>query len=285
VCQYVCDRNDYAIVLEVEGVRPHDHELMARDFETIHSLREERSMPVFHAVIDFHRDEHPDDPRMVKIARDYLRQIGLVETQYAVVKHLDTAHDHLHIVANRIGYDGNLIQLYPELLRNKDVVRDLVREYGLIPAGKKDLRQTNFDALDNSETRKYAIFRSIQQCLPGCRDLDELEQRLFAQGVETRYRVDQQTGQRIGISFRYQEESFKGSDIDRDYSFQRLATALGQRQQLSQWESEKLVLGKAQDRDEQLARELAQRREEELRQRQVRRHTQAHSQGHKLGLY
>src|SRR5579872_7275318 len=35
------------------------------------------------------------------------------------------------------------------LNRNRDVVQKLVKDYELIPAGKKNLRQTNFDALDN----------------------------------------------------------------------------------------------------------------------------------------
>jgi hypothetical protein len=246
-CQYVCQDLTRAQVLYQEGVRGHDYRLMARDFEMIHELRAERSKPVFHGILSFHRDEHLDDARMVEIAGKYLTEIGMTDTQYAIIKHLDTAQRHLHLIANRIDFSGHPIDNFPEVLRSNDAVEKLVKEYNLIPMGRKNLRQTNFDALDGSETRKYAIYRSITECLPGCRDLEELEQRLLRLGIDTRYRTDQQTGQKIGISFRYQKEAFKGKDIDRDCSLQQLQNKLQQRQELTQWESEKLALKAAQE--------------------------------------
>ncbi len=266
VCRYVCQRQKTSEVLLAEGVREHDYRLMARDFETIHSLRELRSKPVFHGMIDFHPDEKPDDRKMVQIAREYLQEMGLVNTQYAVVKHTDTSHDHLHIVANRIDYEGELIQLYPEILRNKDVVEKLVQEHGLIPAVKKDLRHTNFDGLDASETRKYAIYRNLKECLPGCHDLQELEQRLLRQGIDTHFRLDSQTGEKIGISFRYQGEAFKGSNIDRDLSLKNIQSTLIQQQQITQWDNTKLVQRQQMIEQERRAKEEQAQQEQKLEQ-------------------
>jgi hypothetical protein len=251
---------------------------MARDFEMIYQLHPGRTHPVFHLVLDFHPDERWDDARMVEIAQKFLPEIRMINTQYAIIKHTDTSHTHMHIIANRIDYNGNYIQTYPEILNSNDAVRKLVREYNLIPAGSKNLRQTNFDALDNSETRKYAIYRSIKECLPGCRGLEELEQRLLLLGIDTQYRMDKNGGQRIGISFRYQNEAFKGSNIDRELSLGRLEQTLGQRQELTQWEAEKLTLRATQVQQEQLSQakeameqQQRQKQEQELRQQQKQR--------------
>jgi hypothetical protein len=215
---------------------------------------------------------------MVEIAQKYMMAIQMINTQYAIVKHLDTSHTHMHIIANRIDYNGNYIQTYPEILNSNDAVRKLVREYDLIPAGSKNLRQTNFDALDNSETRKYAIYRSIKECLPGCRGFEELEQRLLLLGIGTQYRMDKDGGQKIGISFRYQNEAFKGSNIDRELSLGQLERTLGQRQELTQWEGEKLALRAMQVQQEQLsqvkeAMEQQQRQRQESDQQETRRQT------------
>jgi hypothetical protein len=260
------------MVLDAEGVRGHDYRLMANDFETIHSQRLSRSKPVFHAVMDFHRDERVDDTKMIEIAQKYLKEMGLINTQYAVVKHLDTDHNHMHLVANRVDYEGQHLCIYPEILNSNDIVKKLVVEYDLIPAGKKDLRQTNLDALDNSETRKYAIYRSVRECLPGCRDLDELERRLLRQDIDVRYRTNPETGEKMGISFRYQNEAFKGSDIDADFSLRKIQQKLDQQHQLTQWTNEKLVLRKELDRQEQQEKvklEQQQLKEQELKQQEV----------------
>jgi len=276
--RYLLQDQTRAETLYQEGVRGHDYRLMARDFEMIHQLHPGRTHPVFHSVLDFHPNEHVDDTKMVEIAQKYLVAIRMADTQYAIVKHLDTSHTHIHIIANRIDYNGNYIQTYPEILNSNDAVRKLVKEYGLIPAGSKDLRQTNFDALDNSETRKYAIYRSIKECLPGCRGLEELEQRLLLLGIDTRYRMDRETGQRLGISFRYQNEAFKGSNIDAACSLQALRQTLSLKQDLTQWENEKLTIRAAQVQQEQLsqAREAMeqhqrQKQEQELQQQQKQR--------------
>jgi Relaxase/Mobilisation nuclease domain len=274
--RYLLQDQTRAETLYQEGVRGHDYRLMAQDFEMIYQLHPGRTHPVFHSVLDFHPNERLDDARMIEIAQKYLAAIRMINTQYAIIKHLDTSHTHMHIIANRIDYNGNYIQTYPEILNSNDAVRQLVREYDLIPAGSKNLRQTNFDALDNSETRKYAIYRGIKECLPGCRGLEELEQKLLLLGIDTQYRMDKETGQRLGISFRYQNEAFKGSNIDRELSLGRLERTLGQRQELSQWEEEKLALRATQVQQERVLQEkeameqrlLQQRQEEELRLRE-----------------
>ena len=276
--RYLFQDQTRAEVLYQEGVRGHDYRLMALDFEMIHQLHPGRTHPVFHSVLDFHPDEKLDDAKMVEIAQKYLAAIRMVNTQYAIIKHLDTSHIHMHIIANRIDYNGNYIRTYPEILNSNDAVRKLVRDYDLIPAGSKNLRQTNFDALDNSETRKYAIYRSIKECLPGCHGLAELEQKLLLLGIDTQYRMDKKTGQRVGVSFRYQNEAFKGSNIDPDCSLQALQHTLALKQDLTQWEAEKLTLRATQVQQEQLSQakeameqQQRQKREQELQQQQRQR--------------
>ncbi|GGA89163.1 relaxase/mobilization nuclease domain-containing protein [Puia dinghuensis] len=285
VCQYLCQDEERSEVLQVEGVRGHHYALMAMDFEAIHALRPGRSRPVFHGVLDFHPEEKVDNERMVEIARKYLEELKLVNTQYAFVKHIDRRHEHLHIVANRLDYDGNPIETFPIKLNSKDAVEKLVAEYGLLEAGKKNLRQTNWDALDQSETRLYIVYSRIKECLPGCQSLEELEQRLLQQGVDTRYRIDEETGRKIGISFRYQQEAFKGSRVDEDFSLPRLEETIAQQQRLALWQHEKLALRDKQAAEKQLAQEKAKREELAQRERQQKELAQKEKQREELGLH
>jgi len=307
VCRYVCQDPGRSLVLDQEGVRGHDPLRMAQDFEIIRGLRPGREKSVFHGVLDFHPDEKIDDIKMVEIARKYLEQIGRTDTQFAIVKHFDKRHPHVHIIANRVHYDGEYVTGFPERLKSKDAADSLVREYQLMPVREeKNLRQTNLEALDRSETRLYTIYRSIKECLPGCQSLEELEARLLKRGIDTQYRYNEQTGERKGISFRYEKEAFKGSRVDRAFSFGRLEKTLVQQQELVLWEKQKQAqLEKeklAQLEKEKLARQEEQRKaqrqqpqkglrregeqEQDLRQRKGNdhRHSHGHDQGYELGF-
>lgn len=275
-CHYVAEDLTRAQVIWQEGVRGHDYRLAARDFEMIASLHDTISKPVFHAVLTFHRDEKLDTDQKVGLALKYLDGVGMVNTQRLIAEHFDARHQHLHLVANRISFDGEPIHNFPEVLRSRDTVERLVREHGLVPVAAKDMRQTNYDALDASDTRKYVVYRTVKECLPGCRNMEELEQRLLQSGIEMRYRADPATGRRVGISFFYQNEAFSGSKIDRELSLGRLERTLGQRQELTQWEEQKLQLRKTQVLEEEKA--LKERQALEMEQRQERKLKQEETQ-------
>ncbi len=67
--------------------------------------------PVYHISLNFAIEDSArlTDHLMAEIAREYMRRMGIVNTQYIVCRHTDTAHPHLHIVANRFYNNGNTI--------------------------------------------------------------------------------------------------------------------------------------------------------------------------------
>ncbi len=135
-CRYICNKPG-AEVLLTEGVRDYDFKLMADDFETQHQHRPSKSKACFHSILSFHPDEKPSDETMMEIAKKYLTQLGIANTQYAISKHTDKAHLHLHIVANMVNNQGEAISDSWIGLRGKKVAQRLTEEYKLIPALKK----------------------------------------------------------------------------------------------------------------------------------------------------
>jgi hypothetical protein len=90
--------------------------------------------------------------------------------------------------------------------------------------------------------------------------------------------MDKDGGRRIGISFRYQNEAFRGSDIDPDCKLQALQHTLSLKQDLTQWEGGKLALRATQVQQEQLSQakeameqQKRQKQEQELQQQQKQR--------------
>ncbi len=230
-CRYISNKPG-AELLVAEGVRGHDYKLMADDFQTQQQLRPDKKQACFHSILSFYPGEKPSDEIMKEIAMKYLKELGIVNTQYAISKHTDKAHLHLHIVANMVNNEGKAISDSWIGLKGKKIAQRLTQEYKLVPATEKNLRLTNLEALSNSEAIKYKMYIGISESLPHCRTMKELEMHLLKQGIETQYKYKGQTQEKQGVSFKLDNISFKGSQVDRKFSFSGLEKilALQQRQ-------------------------------------------------------
>ena len=49
------------------------------------------------------------DALMTQIAKEYMQKMGITDTQYLLVRHLDQPHPHCHLVYNRVGNNGQTI--------------------------------------------------------------------------------------------------------------------------------------------------------------------------------
>ncbi|QIH34496.1 conjugal transfer protein MobB [Sphingobacterium sp. DR205] len=73
----------------------------------------------------------------IKIANDYMDEMGYKNQPYVVFKHTDIERVHLHIVTTCVQADGKKIPDYNDHKRSMDVCRNLENKYGLIPATEK----------------------------------------------------------------------------------------------------------------------------------------------------
>lgn len=242
-CRYICQKPG-AEVLIAEGVRGHNYKVMAQDFIEQQQLRPGKEKACLHAILSFHPSEKPSDEIMMEIAREYLKRLKFVDTQFAVVKHTDRAHPHLHIVANMVGNHGQAISDSWIGLRGKKIAQALTQEYNLVPAIRKDLSLTHVEAMSEREANKYKIYQAIAESLPHCGTMEDLEKRLLAQGIEIQYKYKGQSQEKQGISFKMENICFKGSEVDRKYSLAGLQKVLEQQQ----WQKH-TIQGKAQKSD------------------------------------
>lgn len=224
--RYIHQDQSRAVILATEGVRSHDYRLMTHDFEFQHGLRPSKKQACFHSILSFYPGENPGDKTMVELARKYLEGIGIADTQYAITKHTDKAHLHLHIIANMVDNNGNSIKDNWIGLRGKKVSQQLTQQYQLVPALEKKLELTHLEALSHSEANKYKVYIAITDSLPQCRSMEELETRLLKQGIQTQYKYKSGTNEKQGVSFKIGEDCIKGSKVDRKFSFAGLQNAL-----------------------------------------------------------
>ena len=226
VCRYICSDQKRAVVLETQGVRGHEYKLMSSDFETQHALRPTLSKAVFHGILSFYPGENISDSRMVEISREYLVKMGITETQFAITKHHDKNHPHVHIIANLVNNKGEVIKDNWIGLKGKKVAQQLTAKYGLREALNKNLALTHVERLNEREANRYVIYKAISSVLSNCKNLDDLKQQLKKHDIETLYKYKGQTEELQGISFRTGDFKYKGSEVDRQFSVKQLQRML-----------------------------------------------------------
>ena len=127
-----------ATLLAHEGVCAISNKFIADSFCLQASMRPKVKSPVKHVSLAFSSqdisrfpDNEEGDALMVEIAKKWMEQMGIRNTQYIIARHHDTKHPHCHLVFNRIDNEGNLISDSNERIRNAKVCRALTKEYGL----------------------------------------------------------------------------------------------------------------------------------------------------------
>ena len=220
-----------ARIIDCKDVRLDDNATIARSMQGQANDKPGRKLknPVYHISLDFAHEDTPKltDDLMVEIAREYMRRMGITNTQYIVCRHTDREHQHLHIVANRVDNDGNTISDSNDNVRNVKVCKALTREYGLhFSKGKMNVKR---DRLRGKDKVKYQIYDAIKAALPCCNCWSDLCDRLAKQGIGVYFKFDRRKGKILGVSFTKNEISFSGSRIDRSMGFYKLDRLFGNR--------------------------------------------------------
>ena len=159
---------------------------------------------------------------MAKIALEYMRMMGITDTQFIIVRHHNTDNPHCHIVYNRINNDGKLISDRNDYRHNEQVTKVLKSKYGLTYGTDKS--NTNTRKLRNAERAKYEIHNAVKDALKGADSWQKFKNELAKRGVllELVYKDKERRTKVQGIRFSNDGYSFKGTQISRDYSFGKL---------------------------------------------------------------
>ena len=214
--------NDTAELLESEGVFTNKAKDMIRSFAMQRSGRKDIKQPVGHIPISFAPEDKArmTNDFMVQLAKEYMEEMSIKNAQYIIVRHHNTDNNHLHIVYNRIDNNLKLISVNQDYKRNFKTYKKLKDKYNLTYGkGKERVKR---DKLDNPDKAKYYIHDAIKKVLPDCKVPADLRFALKEFGVELEYKHKRTTREIEGVSFRYSNISFKGSQIDRRFSYGNL---------------------------------------------------------------
>ena len=209
---------------------------IADSFTIQASMRIKIAKPVKHISLGFSpndshlfTDDKEGDELMVRIAKDWMKEMGITNTQYIIARHLDTDHPHCHLVFNRIDNDGNVISDSRERIRNMAVCKLLNKKYGLYVAPFKS-KKIHEDRLRGYEAKKHKLRMDINNILDRSSNWDEFCRLLKEAGISIRFFTSSQTNTIRGVSFANHQISISGSKLKpKILTYGQLCLKLGER--------------------------------------------------------
>lgn len=199
---------------------------LAAEFGEVRKLRPNLGKAVLHVSISAAPGEHLTDEQWREIAQRYLRGMGFTDNQFVVTRHTDTDHEHIHILANRITYAGEVVSDSQDYRRQEAIMREIEQEYGLqqvAPSIEAQRKAPTKGEIEGAiRTGKPSTRQQLQQLCDAaakdCHSFSEYQERLEAAGVEVVPVVQLNGAKLSGLSYRLDGVTMKGSDLGRGYT-------------------------------------------------------------------
>lgn len=223
---------DEAIVLDT-NLSSESVVKQTKEFNIVRQQKPNLSKAVYHVSLNLpYEDSNKlSDEKFANLARDYLEGMGFNENQYITYKHFDQDHSHIHIVANRVNFLGNVVSDSHDYKRSETLIRKLEQKYNLTELVRKEesnvLSKGEIEkCLRTGESPDRLVLQSIiNELLKQHLTMHEFFEKLKGKKIEVKLNKSS-TGLVSGISFKYKEVTYKGSKIHRNLSYNNLIKKL-----------------------------------------------------------
>lgn len=226
--KYILDKEKDTKLLDAQGIRLKSKASIIQSFVAQAKLRPKLGISVGHVSLSFSAEDKNklSNEFLIKITREYMQKMGIVNTQYILAQHFDKEHPHIHFCFNRVNNNGETISDSKDQDRSIRICRELTEKYGLhIAEGKEKVKEHRLKEPDKT---KYEIHNVLKDAIPQCKNWDQLIKALNKQGIEVKYKYNGQTDEKQGIIFMKNGYSFNGSKVDRMFSYSKIDFQLKQ---------------------------------------------------------
>ena len=165
---------------------------------------------------------------LAQIAHLFAKKMGLDNHQWVAVTHKDTDNRHIHIIANRISLYGEVYDTTFVSNRAARVAEEISREKGLIIAKEVKAERKHQKAKVNPtrEQTKQQVQKICYALLEKYKGTGITGHSMFLYELNkhgvTIERMKNKQGKVYGLKFSYGGQSFKASEIGREFGYRSL---------------------------------------------------------------
>lgn len=193
---------------------------LTEQFSDVRKLSKRVEKPVLHLTLRLASGDKLRNDQWMEIGRECAKEFGVSENQYLTILHRDAREPHIHIVANRVGFDGRAAKDGNSYKRMAEFCRRIEKQYGikgvLSPNAflPKEQRRTA-----RTDWRKEKLGGDIQNVLKKVNNYTAFEQQM--------QRLGYQVIKGRGIAFVDEKKvRIKGSEVG--FSLAKIEKLLGE---------------------------------------------------------
>ncbi|NIG52508.1 relaxase/mobilization nuclease domain-containing protein [Chitinophaga sp. Cy-1792] len=209
-----------------------------KEVAMIKALRPNLQKYFYHTSLNFPPNENLSNEQMRVIAKEYLSEMGFNQHQFMVFRHRDADHPHIHILVNRIGFDGEVVTDSQDYARSEKVIRAIEKKYNLTPvvsskqAVERALTKNEMEMMKRTDelSVKIKLQTIVNNAQKQSRSVAEFIQSLEVRGVNVLFN-QAQTGFVSGISYGFEGLIFKGSALGNGFKWTQLKGSLNYEQE------------------------------------------------------
>lgn len=108
-----------------------DKDMIRREIAMVREQRPNLNRYVYHTSLNFHKDDVLSNDKLLEIAHRYLHANGFNNNQYFIFRHHDAEHPHMHLLANRITFDGEVVSDSNNYKKSEAILRHIEQQFGL----------------------------------------------------------------------------------------------------------------------------------------------------------
>lgn len=231
-------------ILEQNFLFGNDYKDIGKQFRDVADYNKNVKSPVMKFSINFDPKEKLSDAQKVEFTKRVMKEMGIREDnhQYMITRHSDKAHDHHHILANRVGMDGKAIDYSHTIPKLEKSIDKVEKEMGL----NNDLAKTRRYVFDENTEKGYKVQvenfkrnksiaknqartktksldekkdfmrRTISKEMGNSKNLEEFKKNLQEKNISAEMRFDK-SNKLTGVSFQYDNLSIKGSALGKEF--------------------------------------------------------------------
>jgi MobA/VirD2-like, nuclease domain len=238
-------------------------ELM-QQFGEVMKLNQNVCEPYLHVVMGLPPRDRLTNSQWSEVAKGCAKALDFEDHQYVAIVHKDTSHQHMHLLVNRIGFEGEVVEDHYMLPRICAYCRRTEKEYELMQLKGPRRYQTEEQRREESQDQRVRhLKQSIEHALGKAYDYPAFQEEMAHQGYRI-YRNEK------GIAF-YKEKLITHTGSEAGYPWKKIAQQLEENEQLRQEQALRAL-------------EEARRQGQELRLEQQQDYQQRQHLGYRPGL-
>lgn len=200
---------------------------LAKEFATLRKMRPTLGKAVAHISISLSpEDRHLTDEELSAVATTYLDHMGFDDCPFVAIRHNDTRHQHIHIVASRIKTNGECVRDSHDYKRGEAVMRLLEQQFALKPVQpsegapvkaptRKELKLIN----QGDKTMKQEIRSLIDEAINSSSNITEFLAKCEKLGIMVHPHIQGASISGLVYEWRAKKAKFKGSDLGKKYTW------------------------------------------------------------------